>query len=307
MKRLLIYIITACFIGYGIAVGPAAYALRVAVNVDVHQNKFPDFANDFHIWGIVESGDHQGNNPPILVDHADDLFPNFNSVIGGAPTRPLPPGAPPILNPPFYFFEGSWSGANIPSCNWVHLGLEFDETCHNIGYWLQGVWTKDGVDPSGNPLYGFKVDDLGPQQTFTIQNASDVQTELLQMDLAVLAPGTDFPLQNLNADYFANNPDAVNWFTVDVSGGGGSGGTIMTGDGSEFEVDIESVLGRRLDFSEILISRQHSSYEGASTDYFWQFEMHEAHPIPEPTTICLMGFGILGLLGIVIRRHRKNK
>jgi len=29
--------------------------------------------------------------------------------------------------------------------------------------------------------------------------------------------------------------------------------------------------------------------------------------IPEPTTICLMGFGILGLLGIVIRQRRKGK
>jgi hypothetical protein len=31
------------------------------------------------------------------------------------------------------------------------------------------------------------------------------------------------------------------------------------------------------------------------------------NPVPEPTTICLMGFGILGLLGIGIRQRRKNK
>ena len=30
-------------------------------------------------------------------------------------------------------------------------------------------------------------------------------------------------------------------------------------------------------------------------------------PIPEPTTICLMGFGILGLLGIVIRQRCKKR
>ncbi|MBC8235533.1 PEP-CTERM sorting domain-containing protein [bacterium] len=29
--------------------------------------------------------------------------------------------------------------------------------------------------------------------------------------------------------------------------------------------------------------------------------------IPEPTTIVLMGFGVLGLLGIAIRQRRKRK
>jgi hypothetical protein len=33
----------------------------------------------------------------------------------------------------------------------------------------------------------------------------------------------------------------------------------------------------------------------------------ERNPIPEPTTICLMGFGIFGLLGTVIRQRRKGK
>ena len=30
-------------------------------------------------------------------------------------------------------------------------------------------------------------------------------------------------------------------------------------------------------------------------------------PIPEPTTLCLVGFGLLGVLGIVIRQRRKEK
>lgn len=30
------------------------------------------------------------------------------------------------------------------------------------------------------------------------------------------------------------------------------------------------------------------------------------NPIPEPTTLCLMGFGLLGLLGVVIRQRRRR-
>ncbi|MBC8235318.1 PEP-CTERM sorting domain-containing protein [bacterium] len=30
-------------------------------------------------------------------------------------------------------------------------------------------------------------------------------------------------------------------------------------------------------------------------------------PIPEPTTLCLMGFGLLGLVSVVIRQRRKQK
>jgi len=32
-----------------------------------------------------------------------------------------------------------------------------------------------------------------------------------------------------------------------------------------------------------------------------------AEPIPEPTTLFLMGFGLLGVLGVVIRQRRKSK
>jgi hypothetical protein len=43
------------------------------------------------------------------------------------------------------------------------------------------------------------------------------------------------------------------------------------------------------------------------TDFSDRFTEGTTEPIPEPTTIVLMGFGILGLLGFVIRQRRKKK
>ena len=51
------------------------------------------------------------------------------------------------------------------------------------------------------------------------------------------------------------------------------------------------------------------------TDTFGDFDVASTsvtftsspEPIPEPTTIVLMGFGILGLLAVVVRRRRKGR
>ena len=48
-----------------------AYAVRVGWNVDIHQGKYggpndPDqnnYANDFHIWGVLESWGYQPSRP----------------------------------------------------------------------------------------------------------------------------------------------------------------------------------------------------------------------------------------------------
>lgn len=39
----------------------------------------------------------------------------------------------------------------------------------------------------------------------------------------------------------------------------------------------------------------------------WSLTSLDTEPIPEPTTIVLMGFGLLGILGVVIRQRRKGK
>jgi hypothetical protein len=50
------------------------------------------------------------------------------------------------------------------------------------------------------------------------------------------------------------------------------------------------------------------SPEGDTNDtLLWAEITEDIPPIPEPTTIVLMGFGLLGVLGYVIRQRRKNQ
>ena len=62
---------------------PPAVALWAGINIDVHQDNLDVIANDFHVEGRIESGNPGGNwgNPPVLLEHVDDLFPDFSYSI----------------------------------------------------------------------------------------------------------------------------------------------------------------------------------------------------------------------------------
>jgi hypothetical protein len=314
---------------------PAYAALRVGWNVDIHQGKFggptdPDplnYANDFHIWGVLESWNvptittqvnfqTTGPNgiPPWKIVPGGLAFENFvpritdkPALLVLPPARPLPPLAPPVTpGGPFYYFDANWSTAGqIPYCTWMHFGLEFEEAGFNIGYWLQGVWTKDGVDPLGQPLYGFEVvhpeGGGGGGGRIRIQNASGVPTELHQMDLMVLHDdeAKNFPLEDLNTDFFSNHENEYQWVSVPSNL---LPTTMLMGNGgpdSFFDVFFDAVPG--LDpmvDGDVLLARQYSEYTGGSQDFFWQYELHG---VPEPATLSLLALSGLALL----RRRRK--
>ena len=193
-----------------------ALAVRISLAVDVHQGKtfiglidpgtgLPftnNIADDFHLWGVIESAgpaptlagttNFQTVGPPTYAAVPLGLsFPAPTTTFGGAPVRPLPPAypgpVPPV--PPFYYFDANWSTTPIPTCTWMHFAVGFNVINTNLLYWMQAVWTKNGVDPPGQPIYGFYVKDgiSTPEEPLIhIQNASGVDTTVESMQMMIL-------------------------------------------------------------------------------------------------------------------------
>ena len=166
-----------------------AWAIIAGFNVDIHMDKDGVIANDFHIEGRIKSGPPGSNwlNPPILVGHIDDLFPNFQ------PDIQPDPGSPDQNE---FFFKADWWGREYKYCEILHLGLFFDLECHNLVIDLVGWWTRDGkpiggVNGGAVPIPGFIVRDQPEQgpQTFTIRNDSSqgqqegIRQRIMQMGL----------------------------------------------------------------------------------------------------------------------------
>lgn len=296
-----------------------ADAVPVGWNVDIHQGKFngnlpppapgvlpgTNVANDFHVWGVVESM----LTPPILLNQVNFqttgpfgippwqvvpgglVFPNFGSMFSQVPPFPklLPPPPPPmppiVLGGPFYYFMANWSGANIPFCTWMHFGLLFRVNGANYGYWLRAVWTWNGIDPPGQPIYGFEVSGGGggggtvEPARIRIGNSSGVETYPMTMDLMVLNAdeGRAFPLEDLNTSFFDTHPEwNQRWVPVPallVPPYLPSSDAIS----SFFDVYLDQVPGLPpLLPGQILLARQHSAYNDSAYPgaNFWQYEIH---------------------------------
>jgi len=171
--------------------------LIVGLNPDIHQG-VAEVANDFHMEGRLKSGPGGLNwaVPPVLVGHVDGGFPRFDYSIE------------PDLNDPsqnWYIVKAKWWGRDVPFCTTIHLGLFFRVACHNIILDMKGWWTNDGQILGPAPILGFDVRDqilVPPEpdpddptgqsqeqnqyeepQTIMTQNASDVDVELVAMQL----------------------------------------------------------------------------------------------------------------------------
>ncbi|MFQ5589878.1 MAG: dockerin type I domain-containing protein [Phycisphaerae bacterium] len=209
---------------------PPPVPIWTGMNVDIHQDNPGIVANDFHIEGIIES-----SAVPVVIDHIDDLFPNFTySVTQGAPECPT--------GSIFWCFTADWSGADYPFCSVLHLGLLFEVVCHNVMIDLVGWWTVDGVPVGGGrsidaaaqpgywPMLGFDVEDnivtdppdpLG--QSIRLRNGNgngtpdpgEIEIEIIALDLVPIgSSGIDGmlgprPLAELRVGGLQDNLDWV--------------------------------------------------------------------------------------------------
>ena len=285
----------------------------VGTNIDVHMDIPGAVANDFHIEGRIESGLPDGNwgNPPVLVQHVDGPFPNFNITI----TPDMSDAA--IQN--WYNITADWSGADVQYCTVIHLGLKFEVTCHNIIVDLVGWWTNDGVKLQNGfngghvPILGFDVQDgigdlaqSGPQ-LIQLRNGNgdgipqegEIPMEIVQMDLVGLTP---IELGQLGPDPFGElrvggRQEQLPWVPVETLDPTGKQAPIGFNNPQPmfpdsffdvfFEIEVPDVppeVGRAagpviLNAGDFLLARQLVIFVGndGSEELRWFFEIHEAH------------------------------
>lgn len=270
---------------------PPPPTLVAGFNVDIHMD-IPDVeANDFHVEGRIESGDPAGgwSQPPVLVDHIDGWFPNFNITI-----------EPDLTDPSqnWYIIKADWSGARYKYCDILHLGLFFDVVCHNIIIDLVGWWTIDGKpvpqgpqNDGGVPIPGFKVQDMptgdspSSGQSFELRNDSQlygrgngIPLEIVQMDLAAVESqeelegllGTE-PHRELNVN---GRQSKLPWIPV-ISPGQLP---VPLAPNGSFSVQLEE-FNIRIPPGGFLIGRQLIQFvnNNSEPDFRWVWEIHQAH------------------------------
>jgi hypothetical protein len=218
-----------------------AMAVQVGWSVDVRQTQISPVADDYHIWGVLQSlPDMNGPRAPTLISSDEHAYPcdpncqcggvmgstchcgpldNFSYQIGGTPNPNLPRpqgyvGPWPPVGGPFYYFEANWSSTQyyVGYNDWAHFGLKFDENQANYGYWLQGKWTAgNGAQyaEQNTPIASFEVVD-GPSGYLRLQNGfnpeppgpTPVTLGLSAVQLAALPVGTNFDIDNLTNSFF---------------------------------------------------------------------------------------------------------
>lgn len=277
------------------------------INVEVHQDIQRTDINDFHIEGRIESGLPVGmpgggnwSSPPTLINHVDDIFPNFSIIITPDTTDP---------GENWYIIKADWwTNTPIPYCTILHLGLEFDATCHNVIIDVVGWWTSNGQRAGGAgaqndgyvPIPGFRVEDKLPGlpgsqegQKLRLQNGDgdgdpepgEINTKIIELRLVGLSPLQvtemlgDKPFEELRTGGMQEN---LPWIPV-LQGGVPISPDNWVDFPAEsffdvyFELDVEEPFV--LNAGDILVVRELVSFVNnvGETEDRWVWEIHKAH------------------------------
>lgn len=259
---------------------PANAIILVGGNIDVHNNT-GQVAHDFHVEGTIKSV----TTPELefQIGYADGTpFPNFSHSITSA-------------GGDLWNFKADWSSQDVNPSQVGHFGLFFDVWSRNVMVNLDGWWTDQNGNRIGNwPILGFEVPtnwwDPPSQQIFRLQGDAGQDTipvEILQLDLMSIRPPTDptglFNMLNVN------DMDRIgNWMNIP-----GATGQQLIGD-SFFDVFTELSVGP-IGPDQLLLARVHAAWSGEPAGR-WFFHLHQAHPVPEPSTWLLLGSGLAGVI-----------
>jgi PEP-CTERM motif len=270
---------------------PAANALWVGGNIDVHNNT-GQTAHDFHVEGTIKST--RTPTLPLQIGYTDGTsFPNFTNSITHA--------GGDIWN-----FSAAWSGLNVNSSQTGHFGLFFDVYCRNVWIDLDGYWTDLSGNRIGNwPILGFEVPthwwDPPSEQLFRLQGDTGdvgIYTAIQQMDMLLVDPPEN--PESLFDSLNVNDMESIgDWKSVVPS----LALPIALPADSFFDVYTELIVGP-IEPDQVLLSRTLAMWDGEER---WFFHVHQAHPIPEPTTLFLLGSGLLGFAGVKRKYKKKNK
>ena len=172
------------FMGMCLVLVSPAEAIIAGSNWDIHMDIPGVVANDYHIEGVIKSGLPGAGwaQPPILVMHIDDAFPDFDYSI-------VPDLSDPNQNT--YLFSATWKGALIVYEQEIHLGLFFNLECHNLMIDVKGWLTLDGEPIGITLLPGFEMNDnVGAplEQFLRLRNDTLVEGEVIGLWFTRLTP-----------------------------------------------------------------------------------------------------------------------
>lgn len=150
---------------------------------------------------------------------------------------------------------------------------------HYANRYFTGGSSLRELDASGNP-----IQTLSPVGYYNYNYAGNNWYGFGHPDLELMAPIWDA------------------WFDETITYNPVTGETIYSVNGNSITLNWNPIVGNSVGLSLGSYGWWTGHYQ--ELDYI---KIEQSDPVPEPTTICLMGFGILGLLGIGIRKRRKEK
>jgi len=179
-------------------------------------------------------------------------------------------------------------GITITATAWSYNGTSFQQA--RLGQWSTGLGVCSVVETCGNPVH--QVDNQGQGEYVLFSFSSLVDPSTVRID--------PYGTYDTDVSYWAGTVSSLNLTGTSYAGLAGLGfGSRIDNDGptqSSFrDVSIVSPAVTALLFG--------AKYQGGGNDYFKITSMTGSTPVPEPSSLLLLGLGIGGLAWLQTKRR----